>query len=263
MLRVVNSIRDGFRLSVSQPTEWQCVRNQIDAARLDHVASVIVNANHGKQHFGPVAHEICLSATTAVPAAFVVCFGGQIVILTFAFLRMPQRRARTVEGLGLGEWYVNKRIDELEKVAIRRFLVEIIGLVASSVTFATLHPVIIIIENFFEWATVDHGLIALKARTLFPLERLDRDRAKFDSVHSSHGRSTTLQVLIPEKAPRSNGPKKPSFVETAENAPVPSFRMVLNSFCSLFSLTKTAMAGGSPFFRTRKISPKNCPFDFG
>ena len=47
---------------------------------------------------------------------------------------MTQSCAGTIKWLGFGEWDINKRIDELEKFAIRRFVVEVIGFIADGIT---------------------------------------------------------------------------------------------------------------------------------
>ena len=79
------------------------------------------------------AERASLAATTAV-AACVVCFSCCVVLLALGFLWMTQSCAGTIKWLGFGERDIDKWIDELEKFAIRRFLVEVIGFIADGIT---------------------------------------------------------------------------------------------------------------------------------
>src|SRR5438552_3983435 len=95
---------------------------------------------------------------------------------------MTHRRARTIERLRLIQWNIDNGIDEVEEIAIRRFVVEIVGLIANGVTLAALHSMIVVVEHFLEWPAINRGLVALKTFALLSFERLDRDRTKFDPL---------------------------------------------------------------------------------
>src|SRR5436190_11103712 len=113
---------------------------------------------------------------------------------------MSQTSARAVEWLRVGQRYIDQRIDEFEKLTIRRFLVKIVGLVANGVAFAALRPVIVVIEHFFERPAINHGLIPLETIALFSFERLNRDRTKFDSLHCAPRLRSAFQDLDSIKA---------------------------------------------------------------
>lgn len=105
-----------------------------------------------------------------------------MVILTFGFLGMAQGGGGAVEGFCFFERDGDQRRDEGKVVAIRRFLVELVGLVADGVALAALHGVAVVVEDFLEGAFVNDGLVALEAGALFAFPRLDGDRAEFDAL---------------------------------------------------------------------------------
>ena len=72
--------------------------------------------------------------------------------------------------------HIDNRIDKLKELTIRRFLVEVVSFVADRVAFAALHPMIVVIEHFLEWAAINHGLIPFEAFALFALECFDHHR---------------------------------------------------------------------------------------
>jgi len=96
---------------------------------------------------------------------------------------MTHRCARTIERLCLVERNIDNRIDEFEELSIRRFLVEIVSLVADRVACSASHPMVVVIEHFLEWPAVNHCLIAFETFALFSFERLNRDGTKFDPLH--------------------------------------------------------------------------------
>src|SRR5439155_20258700 len=96
---------------------------------------------------------------------------------------MAQRSPRTIKLLGFGQRYIDNRIDEFEELAIGRFPVEIVSLIANRVAPAAFHSVIVVVEYFVEWPAINHGLVALETFALFSFERFDRDRAKLDPLH--------------------------------------------------------------------------------
>ena len=96
---------------------------------------------------------------------------------------MPQGSARTIKRPRFSQWYVDNRIDKFEKFPIRRFLVEIVSLVANGVTLAALHPVVVVVQHFLKRATINYGLITLETFALFSFKRLNRHGSKFDPPH--------------------------------------------------------------------------------
>src|SRR5437667_9355552 len=132
-----------------------------------------------------IGKSIHLSTATTAVATLVIRVCGSVVILAFGLLWMPQRGTRTIERLCFSDRYIDNRLDEFEKLRIRRLLVKIIGLVAHGVALTALHPMIVVVENFLERPTINHRLIALEACALFAFERFDGDRTKFDTLHGS------------------------------------------------------------------------------
>src|SRR6266487_1849179 len=125
------------------------------------------------QFLRELIHHLGKSAAIALIAARGVGFRGHVVILAFGLLRVPQRGARTIERFCFGQRYVDDWLDEFEELRIRRLLVKIVSLVANGVALATLHPMIVVIENFSEWTAINHRLITLQTFTLFSFERFD------------------------------------------------------------------------------------------
>src|SRR5438552_14302457 len=111
------------------------------------------------------------------------------------FFGMSQDGARTIERLRFGQGQIDNRIDEFEEFAIGRLLVKIVGLVANSIALAALHPMVVVVEHFFKWTAVNHGLLALETVALFSFEGFDRDGAKFNSLHSAPRFRVALQDL--------------------------------------------------------------------
>ena len=137
--------------------------------------------------FQKIGHQLAkrFSKLTAAPAvaALVVGFRRHVIVLAFGLFRMPQRSTRAIEWLRLGRRYVDNRIDQFEKLTIRRLFVKIVSLVANGITLAAFHPMIVVIEHFLERTALNHGLIALETFALFPFERLDRYGTKLDPLH--------------------------------------------------------------------------------
>ena len=96
---------------------------------------------------------------------------------------MPDGSTRTIERFRLAQRHVDQRIDKFEELTIRSFLVQIVRFVANRISFAALHPVIVIIENFLEGTAVNGRLIAFETFALFSLKRLDRYGTKFNSLN--------------------------------------------------------------------------------
>ena len=95
---------------------------------------------------------------------------------------MSQGGGGAIEGFCFFEWDGDQRRDEGKVVAIRRFLVELVGLVTDGVALAALQCVAVVVEDFFEGAFVNDSLVALEARALFAFPCLDGDRAEFDAL---------------------------------------------------------------------------------
>src|SRR5437899_8337610 len=87
-------------------------------------------------------------AATAAVAAFAVRLGCSVVILAFRFLRMAECRSRTIERLCLSQRHLDDRVDEFEELAIGRFPVEIVSLIANRVAPAAFHSVIVAVVYF-------------------------------------------------------------------------------------------------------------------
>src|SRR5437899_7063485 len=102
------------------------------------------------------------SAATPAVATSVADFSRHVVILALAFFRMPQGCAGAIEWLRISQRYIDNWIDELEKIAIRRLFVEIVGLVADGVTLPAFHSVIVVIQHFLERPAINYGLITLE-----------------------------------------------------------------------------------------------------
>src|SRR5205085_8919663 len=96
---------------------------------------------------------------------------------------MSQRRARAIERLGVVDWNRRERFDELEEGRIRRFAVDVVGLITNGIAPAAFHSMIVIIENFPERSLVDHSLVPLDAWALLPFECFDSYGSKLDSFH--------------------------------------------------------------------------------
>src|SRR5947208_14974745 len=82
--------------------------------------------------------------------------------------------AGAIERFCVGQGNIDDRIDKLEEIAIGRFLVEIVNVIADRIPPAALHAVIVIVQHFLEWTAIDHCLIALETFPLIYIERLDR-----------------------------------------------------------------------------------------
>src|SRR5206468_5663782 len=122
-------------------------------------------------------------ATAPAVTTFVVRFRGHVVVLAFRFFWMPQRCARAIERLRLAQRNIDKRIDKLEELAIRRFLIKIVSLVTDSVTLAALHSMVVVVEYFLERAAINYGLVPLETFALLSFERLDGNGTKLDPLH--------------------------------------------------------------------------------
>src|SRR5207249_2028746 len=170
------------------------------------------------------------SAATAAIAAFVVWLRRCIVILALGFLRMPQHGARAIKRVRLGERYVRNRIDEFKELAIRRFLVEMVGLVANGVTLAALHPMVVVVEHFLERAAINYRLIALEAFALFSFEGFHRNRAKLDSLDGAPRIDVPLENLDSVKAGLLECSQKTVFSKGAGDAAAPKLWIVLHFF---------------------------------
>src|SRR6266404_1915692 len=109
--------------------------------------------------------------------------GGEVVILSFGFLGMTQRGARTVERFRFVERDWSQRFDELEGGGVGSLAIDVVGLVADGIAPAAFHPVVIVVEHFLERAFVDHSLVALDTRSLFAFESFDRHGTELDSFH--------------------------------------------------------------------------------
>src|SRR5437899_5023873 len=197
------------------------------------------------------AGEMSSAATPAV-AAFVVGFRGHIIFLTFGFFRMAQRSARAIEWLRLGWRHFDNRIDKFERILIRRFVVKIVSLVANRVTLATLHPMIVIIEYLLERPPINHGLIALKTFTLLPLERLDRNGTKLDSLNRPPRFRVALQNSNSVKAGVLERGDKLFFRKCAGNATAPKFRIVVQFLRNIFVAHDVADDGATAFLEHAK-----------
>src|SRR5437870_10180518 len=106
------------------------------------------------------------SAATAAVAAFAVRLGCSVVILAFRFLRMAECRSRTIERLCLSQRHLDDRVDEFEELAIGRFPVEIVSLVADGITLAAFHPVIVVVQDFLERPAINYSLVSLETFAL-------------------------------------------------------------------------------------------------
>src|SRR4029450_4196154 len=113
---------------------------------------------------------------------------------------MSQGSARTIEQLRFGQRYIGDRIHELEELPIGRLLIEIVSLVANSVTLAAFHSMIVVVEHFLEGAAINHRLIALEAFPLFAFKRLDSHGTKLDPLHCAPRLGVPLQDLNSIKA---------------------------------------------------------------
>src|SRR5262245_23217835 len=205
--RVMISLRFGPAFT------WQCTQ-----MRLQSLPTLTCRIS-GRARRSEIDCSLSLCAKRFIPnstaasavAAFAVCFCRRVVILPLGFLRMAQRSTRTVERFRLGEWNVGNRIDKLKELAIGRFFVEVVGLVANGVTLAAFHPMIVIIQNLLERPAINHSLIALEACALFSFKCLDGDRAEFDSLHRAPWIDVVLENLNAVKTRIIERGKKTSF----------------------------------------------------
>src|SRR5882672_4199432 len=116
------------------------------------------------------------SATTAAVAAL-TGIGRGAVVLALRLARMAQLAGLTGERFGFAQQNLRSRLDELEAFIVRRFLVELKGLVAHGVALAAFQTMAVVVEHFLERSFVDDGLVALEAIALLAFERFDRQRA--------------------------------------------------------------------------------------
>src|SRR5258708_12054276 len=95
---------------------------------------------------------------------------------------MPQGSARAIKRFRLVQRHIDDGIDKFEELAIRRFLVKIVSLVADCVAPAALHPMIVVIEHFLKGPAIDHGLVAFETFSLFPFVRFNSNGPKSASL---------------------------------------------------------------------------------
>ncbi len=98
---------------------------------------------------------------------------------------MPQGSARAIKRFRLVQRHIDDGIDKFEELAIRRFLVKIVSLVADCVAPAALHTMIVVIEHFLKGPAIDHGLVAFETFALLAFERFNSNGTKFDSLNSA------------------------------------------------------------------------------
>src|SRR6266576_2751781 len=127
------------------------------------------------QFLRELVHHSGKSAAIPAIAARVVGFRGHLVILSFGFLRVPQRGARAIERLCFGQRHMDDWLNEFKELTVGRLSVKSVSLVANGVALAALHPMIVVIENFSERTAINHRLITLETFTLFSFERFDRN----------------------------------------------------------------------------------------
>ena len=75
---------------------------------------------------------------------------------------MPDSHAGTIKRLRLVQWNRFDWLNEGERLAVRLFPIQVIGL-SHTVTLPALHAVVVI-EHLLERTQVNHGLLALSKR---------------------------------------------------------------------------------------------------
>ena len=79
--------------------------------------------------------------------------------MALGFAGMAFAHGVTIEGSGFIERDRFLRLNELEGACVRRFLVEVEGLVADGIAFAALQGMSVVVEDFLERALVNDGLV--------------------------------------------------------------------------------------------------------
>src|SRR5438552_6703047 len=113
----------------------------------------------------------CLQASSAVAALRGI--GRYVIILSLGLLGMSQRSPRAIERLRVVDWNGRERLDEFEEGRVRRFPIDVVGLITNGIALAAFHSMIVIIENFPERPLVNHCLVPLDAWALLPFEGFD------------------------------------------------------------------------------------------
>ena len=103
-------------------------------------------------------------------------------MLTLGLARVAQSSSGTVESGCFFEGDLFAGLNKFKKIAVRLFSIELKRFVANGVTAAAAIAVAVVVDDLFEWALVDNGLVAFEANTFLTLEGLDRERTELDSV---------------------------------------------------------------------------------
>src|SRR6266480_2022863 len=175
---------------------------------------------------------------------------------------MPQRSTRAIEWLRLGRRYVDNRIDQFEKLTIRRLFVKIVSLVANRVTLAAFHSMIVVIKHFLERSAINHGLIALETFALFPFEHLDRYGTKLDPLHRPPRIRIALENLDSVKPSVVKSGEETFFSKRTGNAAAPKLRILLHFFRNFLVAHNVGNHGPPTFFQNAKYFVEEMPFGF-
>src|SRR6202049_756710 len=101
--------------------------------------------------------------------------------LALCFCGQTQRVLPAGEWLGPSGWDFFERRHRHDLFGIRLAGQDMVGLVADCSALAADKRVPVVVFDLPPWAAVDDGLVSLKARSLFALERCDGDAAELDA----------------------------------------------------------------------------------
>ena len=121
---------------------------------------------------------------------------------------------------------------------------------------------VVVVEHFFKWTAVNHGLIALETFALFAFKRLDRDGAKFNSLHSAPRLRIAFQDLNSVEPRILERSEKAFLSERARNAAAPKLGIVLHFLRHFFITDDVGDNSATAFFENAENFIEELPLGF-